>query len=633
MGPYSASSSPKADPGPGNNDPLTELEREFILAIPRAAESTPNATQFRLPLGPRPSMGWIDVTCIQVRNIVARLAEVWKTKLSDILGRPVGPGTIVCLLLEPDYHGIFHLFAFWAIGCTIQFVSTADLAILDAQLTRSGCEILVYSGFDNAWVEERKKHFKAPIVQLPEEEQSHRLAQFEQQGKGDTTPPWPAPQRPTPALILQSTGTTGIPKLLPLSLHYLTIGHEFSVRTHLNPVRPERTHKSPQTHPRLLLSPLYWLTFYMSIFVHLTTATPAAFAYYTNLINFTSSDLIEWAEGLDVGGIACDSGQIVQIPKSTFEAHLDLFQSLYSFTMSGVAMTKGTSDAFEECAIPITNMFGTSELGRLLLATRPPYTHMRLCNDYALPLVHPISDHASDGSRNVELWYLVSTFPALAHHHAHGNLPIKFEPFPGEGPHKGELAMNLGDVFQEHTVKIGSGPETEAVYTHVGRYSDLVRLCGTWCDDMNASLYEAQLTSELNACLGQVGDHPWAVAAVQLFGTNMPCTALVVQLRPSKNEVAEARRTEHPSKLIIEKIYEAIEKLNRDLKLPPGLRVNTKKRTLIITSDGMFKHGSNVESLVGSHATLCVTHKRTPKRWDGVCEFKPWLDGLDFSEP
>ncbi|KAF8676584.1 hypothetical protein RHS04_06441 [Rhizoctonia solani] len=650
-----------AYPGPSDSDPLTDDELTLLLAIPRVADSTPNATLFRFPVGHIPSMGWIDVTCAEARSIIAHLAMVWRPRLTEILhqtehsipNRPVGPGTTICILVEPDFHSIFHLLAFWAIGCSVQFVSTADPNILDSQLTQSGCDLIIYSGFDDAWVIERKRRFDGPIIQLPEEEQAHRLAVSEKQREVGTSPAWPIPQRPSPALILQSTGTTGYPKLLRLSLYFHTIGHEYNCRMHLNCIFPDRTDKTPHSHPRLLLAPFYWQNFYRTLFIHLTTATPIAFAWFMNILEFSSSQLIDWAKTLDVGAIACDAGQVCQMPRTTLAEHAGFFRGLYSFTLSGAAIGSSLSKSLEELGIRITvcvsrrsqpptisykitfdqNIYGMSELGRLLICTKAPYTQLRPFPDMALPLVRPLTNFGSDGSRNVELWLRLANFAPLAHHQTHKGAPIKLEPFPGDGPHKGEYAFNLGDVFQELMVKSKSTSAHETVYIHAGRYSDQIRLSGTWVDDMNATSYETHLMSEINSGIGCANAHSWNVNAIQLFGTNMPCTALVVQIHNSTRISGKPYRGETPDEKFIQRLCESIEKVNHHLKLPPGQRIHVEKRTLIVDSDGRFVRGSGAERLVGLCASLSVTHKRSARRWASVCKFKPWLDGLDFSEP
>jgi hypothetical protein len=137
-------------------------------------------------------MGLVDATCAEVRSIVACLADTWKSKLADILRKPdeqvcgssVGPGTTICIMIEPSFHGIFHLLAFWAIGCTVQFVSMSDPVVAISQLNECDCRVMVCSGFDEEWIEAQRKIFNGVIIKLPEEEQAHRLVQSEKLGDG-----------------------------------------------------------------------------------------------------------------------------------------------------------------------------------------------------------------------------------------------------------------------------------------------------------------------------------------------------------------------------------------------------------------------------------------------------------------
>jgi hypothetical protein len=179
--------------GPRDSDPLTEGELSLLLAVPRAAQTTPDATLFRLPLGPDPAMGWIDVTCAEVYSIVSRLAAIWNTRLSELLHKrtggtvsSVGPGTIVSILVQPSVHSIFHHLAFWALGCTVQYVSIfLGDEVVDANLTQSGSKIALYSGVDDTWVGERRARFDGDMVQLPDDEYAPRLAQVEKQGRSE----------------------------------------------------------------------------------------------------------------------------------------------------------------------------------------------------------------------------------------------------------------------------------------------------------------------------------------------------------------------------------------------------------------------------------------------------------------
>ncbi|CAE6520716.1 unnamed protein product [Rhizoctonia solani] len=621
--------------GPNDSDPLIDDELAILLAIPRAAESTPNATLFRLPLGPEPLMGWVDATCAEVRSIVARLANVWKSRLSDLLhtpGKPVlgssiGPGTTICITIMPDFHGVFHLLAFWALGCTVQYVSVADPSVAMEQLNESGCKVMLCSGFDDDWIEARKKQFDGVIVQLPEEEQAHQLAKLEKQYQATDPIEWPVPVRPTPALILQSSGTTGRPKLLRMSLYYYTIRHKENCQAFLELAHLKRTSKTPYSHPRLVPVPFYWSSAPYYIFTHLTTATPMAFVYFTHFLEFPPSQLLDWAVALEVGAISCTSGLVRSIPKAKFEVHAGFLQTLYSFSFTGSSMDNALSQMFEELKIPITNLYGSSELGRILQGSRVPYTHLRPFRGASPPLVHPISEYGADGSRYVELWFTPTMSPRLAHNLARGGVSMKLEPFPGEGPHHGELAVNLEDIFQELTIHNASEPET--VYVHVGRNSDQVRLGAGGVGSVDAALYEVTLGSQINARIGRSGSCPWTLDGVQLFGNNMTCTSLVIQLCLDQSQ---PHATDLQKSFPIDDLYKSIEETNDALGLTGRRRVHTGKRTLVVSSDGVFMYGEGSGRLAGLCSLLSLTHKRTPKRWENNLKFKPWLDGLDFSE-
>ncbi|CUA75488.1 hypothetical protein RSOLAG22IIIB_05919 [Rhizoctonia solani] len=520
--------------GPGDNDSLTEDELRLLLAIPHAAESTPDATLLRLSLGRDPSMGWIDATCAETRSIVRQT----RSKL------PVGPGTTICIMDQPKFHGIFHLFAFWALGCTVQYISPVYPTRGIKELHESGCKVMLYSGIDDEWINASKKQFNGVTIQLPKEERADQLVKSEKHRQASTLP-WPVPQRPTPALIVQSSGTTGYPKPVRLSLYSYTIRLTQTCQSYL---------------------------------------------------------------------------------RATYEAHAEFFRSLYSFSFTGSTMNNALSRVFEELEIAIVNLYGLSEIGRVLYAAKPPYTHLRPCYGVPPPLVYPISDYDAEGSRYVELWITPTRSPNLAHCLVYGSVPIKLEPFPGDGPHKGELALNLEDIFQEVPIKNVSDPATKTAYIHVGRHTDGIRLGEGGFGNIDGGLYEATVESEVNARIGRSGNCPWTLDGVQLFGNNMTCTALVIQLRPNQTPVDGCKD------LPIHELHESVEQANISLGLTGCKRVHPEKRTLIVSSDGTFMHGEGSERLPGSSTLLSLTHKRTPKRWENVCRFKPWLDGLDFSD-
>jgi acyl-coenzyme A synthetase/AMP-(fatty) acid ligase len=166
--------------GPLDNDPLTDDELAILLAIPRWAEKAPNATIFRLPLGPEPTHGWVDITFRKARTIIARLATDWRTRLSsgtDALNVNVGPGTTICLLVEPISHALFHWLAFWALGCSIQIISLSmDDDTIALYLNKSECRVAIYSDISSDRMNRIGSGCNAAMIQLPTEEYAHRLA-------------------------------------------------------------------------------------------------------------------------------------------------------------------------------------------------------------------------------------------------------------------------------------------------------------------------------------------------------------------------------------------------------------------------------------------------------------------------
>lgn len=178
-----------------------------------------------------------------------------------------------------------------------------------------------------------------------------------------------------------------------------------------------------------------------------------------------------------------------------------------------------------------------TELTTLLGTSYAPYSLLRPIPHVTAPLVIPISDTEQPTDprsgdlpgREVQLWTSVSTSPRLAHIAARGGVPIKSEPYPGEGPCHGELALHWGDVFREVRVpKPRAEGETEVAYLHLGRDGDMLRIDLDADHDISASQFEAQFRSSLERRLAKLGG--WHLEAVQIFGNNRPNTALVVQL-------------------------------------------------------------------------------------------------------
>lgn len=177
---------PVLNAGPVDADPLTNDELSLLLAIPRAAQANPNATLFRLPRGPDPTLGWVDVTCAQVHSIVSRLALRWKTVLSNIMMRRtsgktanIGPGTTICILVQPVMDALFHHLALWSLGCTIQYTMLfLGDALVSRYVQQSGCDIALCSEHD---LPTRKlmEQLNIGVAILPESEHAFNLAEEE----------------------------------------------------------------------------------------------------------------------------------------------------------------------------------------------------------------------------------------------------------------------------------------------------------------------------------------------------------------------------------------------------------------------------------------------------------------------
>ncbi|KAG8727967.1 hypothetical protein FRC11_012071 [Ceratobasidium sp. 423] len=261
-------------------------------------------------------------------------------------------------------------------------------------------------------------------------------------------------------------------------------------------------------------------------------------------------------------------------------------------------------------------MYGSSEIAGILYAMQAPYTHLRIPAG-SPPLVTPIVNSQSDGSLQVQLWHSLSTSPQLAHLYAKGGVPLKFEPFPGPGPHEGEPAVNLGDIFE--LVRLPPGSGAEFAYVHLGRSDDFVKLSGGVGWIFNVAPYESRIRSLVCSC--QPG---WTVDGVQLFGTGLPCATLVIQL--SGDTEGQERRTN-----FLEDLGNLVERANKEFKLGPGQRVHTRKRLLVITPDKVW--GPESRYIQENRVRLSMTHKHTLQRWKNVQAFQAWCNRLDFSEP
>lgn len=170
---------------PIDTRPLSQSELTILLALPRAAEATPDAVFFKIPRGPDPSLGYVDVSCAEAAAIVSRLAAVWDTRLSELgLAPNERNGPTIAIAVEPCVHAFFHHLAFWALGCCLQYFETnIQLTDIEALLKNGESTILIYSK-DNLQELARniEDRLRIPIIALPEEEHAINLAIREKEG-------------------------------------------------------------------------------------------------------------------------------------------------------------------------------------------------------------------------------------------------------------------------------------------------------------------------------------------------------------------------------------------------------------------------------------------------------------------
>ncbi|CAE6452830.1 unnamed protein product [Rhizoctonia solani] len=375
---------------------------------------------FRLPLGPDPASGSIDVNFSEACSIISRLASTWNSRLGALLSKPdhspfsVGPGTTICVLVQPAVFGIFHHLAFGALGCTMQYVSLSlSDEVMHAHLCESKCNVILHSGIDDR-IKAIKEGFDGEVVRIPEEEHAQQLARGEKSGRAGLAPTWPEPRRPTPALILHSSGTTGAAELFRFSLFWYTIPLPTDdpkvISAAYFSTKADSSSRSPQKHPKLIFSPPFWQSYHSSLLIHLLTATPVTFGYFPDAANLPSNQLVSWAKALDVGSIICVPRFLREISIEEFEKQAEFLGGLHSISLVGGSVDRSMSALFEKYQLRITNLYSSSEFGGGLSAKAAPYTHLHP-GPKGPPLVLPISEPDLDGSRQVQLWHALSTSP------------------------------------------------------------------------------------------------------------------------------------------------------------------------------------------------------------------------------
>ncbi|QRV82054.1 AMP binding enzyme [Ceratobasidium sp. AG-Ba] len=605
-----------------------------------AAESTPDALLFKIPRGSDPALGYVDVSCAEAAAIVSRLAAVWSTRLSDLgLAPSEKTGLIIAIAVEPCVHAFFHHLAFWALGCCLQYFETVlQPSVIGTLLKNGGSAALLYSA-DNLqeMAQGIKGRLNIPIIAFPEEEQALCLVVREKEGN-TPAPPWPAPRRPTPSVIIHSSSSTSNPKLIRLSLQYWAQ----SLDSHSELITSSGLRNSDNANRiRLIVSSPSWHTFNNILVLHLATRAPVAFAQKCEIASLTPAEILDWLVVSKAGQIVTPALHAREMLRLAFESdgtpkHEEwarALKGLDSLGITGSDIDSALSDLLVKCNVKAINLFGTSELGGLLKSDGPPYHFLHPYPDIPPPIAIPFSEaepsmkytfdsHIGDYTivtqpQLVQLWTLVSSHPRLAHMVAENNAPLKIESYPGPGPAHGQPATKWSDLFYEFKITRGSNSEPETIYVHAGRTDDFIRLSSN--EGINASEVELALGAAIRAKMDNL--EGWELDVLQVFGTNQPRMALVVQLR----QVGEGS----PPNEVVASIRTAVNSVNQELGLIEEVRLDPQKRLLVVTDSGECLNDSRYsDRFKDPGPTLSTTHKHTTKRWINVEKFDPWLEQI-----
>ena len=229
---------------------------------------------------------------------------------------------------------------------------------------------------------------------------------------------------------------------------------------------------------------------------------------------------------------------------------------------------------------------------------------------------------------------LVSSHPRLANIASFPGVPIKIEPYPGPGPANGQPATKWTDLFFELQIPLSPADKnhpdvispdgiTELVYVHAGRADDCIRL--TTGDDLNAADVEMALEVALRSRFQTL--EGWELDAVQVFGTNRPYTALIVQLQRADTGVCT-------EEVVAEAIRQIVPAVNQE-KLTKATEIDAYKRVLVVTTSGehvRMAPDDDWDAQVEQYLSKCgdmmlsQTHKHTLQRWKNKKKFAAWLE-------
>ncbi|KAI1495529.1 hypothetical protein F5X99DRAFT_124000 [Biscogniauxia marginata] len=211
-------------------------------------------------------------------------------------------------------------------------------------------------------------------------------------GVGETTNGWHHTKFRQNALILHSSGTTGMPKPIPVSDRYPIVYaacHEFPEDMRLDWANMSTL---PLYHGFGLLAPCLSLSVGLTCCFPPSSVIPAAHSTISLLSTFSAKSLMTVPSIID---------DILSIEEPKRSAALGLIEDLRFVAIGGGALSLESGSALAERGVKLLNHYGVTEIGALapIFCPGPDYDwhFLRLRNDLGLQL-KPIDQDCADES-------------------------------------------------------------------------------------------------------------------------------------------------------------------------------------------------------------------------------------------
>ncbi|KAI0597593.1 hypothetical protein F4775DRAFT_559798 [Biscogniauxia sp. FL1348] len=200
------------------------------------------------------------------------------------------------------------------------------------------------------------------------------------------------------SLILHSSGTTGMPKPIPLSYMYPIVYaacHEFPAELDINWVNMSTL---PLYHGFGLLAPCLSLSVGLACCFPPTSVIPAANSTISLLSTFSAKSLMTVPSIID---------DILSLQEPKRSTALSIIKDLRFVAIGGGALSVDSGSALVERGVKLLNHYGVTEIGALapIFCPGPDYDwhYLRLRADLGLQL-KPIDQNGAEGARRYKLF-------------------------------------------------------------------------------------------------------------------------------------------------------------------------------------------------------------------------------------